>query len=390
MNQEPPSIPRPRPTLPGWILIAILLSGIVGGGFGALAGGSAAYLLLRQANPEQRVEASAPPETPPITTSVTVDVTTAVTDAVARVGPAVVTVVSHLPPQRTFLGQLVENSASGSGMIVSPEGYVITNNHVVEGAESLEVVLADGTTLKAELVGLDPLADLAVVKADAAMPAAAELGNSDTLQPGETVIAIGSPLGDFKNTVTVGVVSAVGRSIETEAGFLMEDLIQTDAAINQGNSGGPLVSLAGQVIGINTLVVRGNGMSSVVAEGLGFAIPSNTVRAVADQLIAKGYVTRPYLGVRWQWITPDVARANGLPVEYGAFISAVDASGPAGQAGLAQGDILVSLDGTVFDADHPFVNQLLSKQPGDRVSFGVVRGQRELEVEVTLGERPSG
>ena len=389
MSQDIPSVVRPKSTVPGWILVAVGLSAIAGGLLGAFAGGSAAYLLLRQAAPQKPLEAALPPDAPSLTTSVTVDVNTAVTDAVARVGPAVVTVVSHLPPQRTFFGQLVENAASGSGLIVSPEGYVITNNHVVEGAERLEVILADGTTLTAELVGLDPLADLAVVKADGTMPAIAELGNSDSLQPGETVIAIGSPLGDFKNTVTVGVVSAVGRSIETETGFLMEDLIQTDAAINQGNSGGPLVSLAGQVVAINTLVVRGDGMSSVVAEGLGFAIPSNTVRAVAEQLIAKGYVTRPYLGVRWQWITPNVAAANSLPVEYGAFLSAVDTSGPAGRAGLQQGDILISMDGIAFDADHPFINQLLSKQPGDSALFGVVRGQKELEVEVVLGERPA-
>jgi len=172
---------------------------------------------------------------------------------------------------------------------------------------------------KAVIVGTDMYSDLAVLKTDAKAPAVAALGNSDLLNPGESVIAIGSPLGNFKNTVTVGVVSATGRSIDTGNGYQIEDLIQTDAAINHGNSGGPLMNLAGEVIGINTLVVR-NTNSGDVAEGLGFAVPVNTARAVAEQIIQKGYFSRPYMGIRFQQVTPDIAATYNLPVQW-AFTS---------------------------------------------------------------------
>ncbi len=185
-----------------------------------------------------------------------------------------VTVVGTIPGQMTFFGPTGDQTVSGSGFFISSEGYILTNNHVVEGADEVSIVLSDGSQQQAQIVGADPYADLAVLKTNVLPPAVAGLGNSDALKPGESVIAIGSPLGDFKNTVTVGVVSATGRSIETGQGYLIEGLIQTDAAINQGNSGGPLVNLAGQVIGINTLVVRSS-ESGAVAEGLGFAIPIN-------------------------------------------------------------------------------------------------------------------
>ena len=220
------------------------------------------------------------------------------------------------------------------------------------------------------------------------LPAAANWGNSDNLQPGESVIAIGSPLGDFKNTVTVGVVSATGRSIDTDSGFRMDDMIQTDAAINHGNSGGPLVNLAGQVIGINTLVVRGAGSTGDVAEGLGFAVSSNTAKAVTSQLIEKGYVTRPYLGIRWAAITPQVAQANGLPVDHGIYLTEVVGGGPAADAGLRQGDILTALAGVPLDADHPFVNELLRHQPGETLQVTYERDGQTDQTQVKLGERP--
>jgi 2-alkenal reductase len=280
---------------------------------------------------------------------------------------------------------VIERSGSGSGAIISYDGYIVTNNHVVEGAERLEVILADGTVLPANLVGVDPYADLAVIHAEGEMPAIITWGNSNVLDSGETVIAIGSPLGSFMNTVTVGVVSATGRSIETSSGFLMEDLIQTDAAINTGNSGGPLVNLAGQIVGINTLIIRGSGTGGAIAEGLGFAIPSDSAQAVADQLIEKGFVSRPYLGVRWQWITPGIASRYRLPVDYGVYLSEVIPDGPADESGLRRGDILVSMDDQEFDPEHPYINQLIKRQPGDRVVLGVVRNGDQFEVEVTLG-----
>src|SRR6185436_7892711 len=182
----------------------------------------------------------------------------------------------------------------------------------------------------------------------------------------------GSPWGDFKNTVTVGVVSAMGRSLDTGNGYQMDDLIQTDAAINHGNSGGPLVNLAGQVIAINTLVIRGN--SADQAEGLGFAVSANTVKAVSDQLITRGFVARPYLGISWALVTPDIARNNGLPVEWGIFVRSVGTGSPAEQAGIQPQDILTKIGDLPLDGDHPFVNTLLKFSVGQEVPVTLERG----------------
>lgn len=316
----------------------------------------------------------------------TADINTAVTDAVAKVGPSVVTVVSTIKGQLGFFGLTPDQQVSGSGVIISDQGYILTNNHVVEGADQVDIILANGQQLPAKIVGTDRFSDLAVLKAEGKMPAVAELGNSDVLKPGETVIAIGSPLGDFKNTVTLGVVSATGRSIDTGNGYQMEGLIQTDAAINHGNSGGPLVNLLGQVIGINTLIIRSAGLSGDIAEGLGFAIPSNTARAVAEQLIEHGYVSRPYLGIRWQWITPDIANAYGLPVQWGVYISQVIPGSPAEAAGLQRGDIITQIGDIKLDDNHPYMNALFTYSPNQTVELTVVRGQRVLTIKVTLGE----
>lgn len=234
-------------------------------------------------------------------------------------------------------------------------------------------------------MGTDPYSDVAVLKTEGTVPAVATLGNSDLLKPGESVIAIGSPLGDFKNSVTVGVVSATGRSIETGQGYQIEDLIQTDAAINQGNSGGPLVNLAGEVIGINNMIVRGSG-SGAVAEGLGFAIPINTVQAVATQILEKGYFSRPFMGISFQAISPEIASAYHLPAQWGVYVQKVVAGSPADKAGLQKGDIIVSLNDVKMDDSHDYLNVLYNYQPGDRVSLGVIRDGKDLNLNITLGE----
>jgi S1-C subfamily serine protease len=368
------------------VLVIIVLAMIVAGVIGGVAGGVIVYRNVGDSRgAASPVIISPPAQEVSLPTPVSFEVTTAITEAVSHVEPAVVTVISHLPPQITIFGGRLEPTSSGSGSIISMDGYILTNNHVVEGAQSLEVILADGTTLPAELIGVDIYADLAVIKADGEMPGIILWGNSDALNAGETVIAIGSPLGSFMNTVTVGVVSAIGRSIETDSGFLMEDLIQTDAAINSGNSGGPLVNLAGQMIGINTLVVRGNVMGGAIAEGLGFAIPSNSARAITEQLIEKGFVARPYLGIRWQWITPSLAERYGFPVEYGVYLSEVISDGPADQGGLRKGDIITTIAGQALDPEHPFINQIFKHQPGEKVVLEIVRDGKSLEVEVVLG-----
>ncbi len=236
-------------------------------------------------------------------------------------------------------------------------------------------------------MGPERYADLAVLKAATSLPATAPIGNSDLLKPGETVITIGSPLGDFKNTVTVGVVSATGRELDTGSGYSLEGLIQTDAAINQGNSGGPLVNLAGEVVGINTLVVRGSGIG-VDAEGLGFAIPSNVVRAVAEQIIEKGYFSRPFIGVQWQWITPREASQFNLPIKWGAVVTRVIENSPADLAGLVRGDIITRVGDVNLDENHAFINALFSHAPGESVNFEVFRQGEWLGVDILLTEKP--
>jgi 2-alkenal reductase len=319
----------------------------------------------------------------------TTQIDTTITQAVQKVGPSVVTVVGTVPGQMTFRGMTSNGTVSGSGVFISSQGYILTNNHVISGTQGdLTIVLSDGTQETAKIVGADQYSDIAVLKTTGKVPAVATLGNSDVLNPGETVIAIGSPLGDFKNTVTVGVVSATGRSIDTGNGYSIDNLIQTDAAINQGNSGGPLVNLAGEVVAINTLIVRSSG-SGTVAEGLGFAIPVNTASAVAQQLIQNGSITHPYLGVSFQAVTPDIANAYNLPAQYGAYITDVTADSPASQAGLQQGDIITSLGGVALDATHDYINVLYNFKPGDQVALVYNRNGKTLQVQVTLGTAPS-
>ena len=246
----------------------------------------------------------------------------------------------------------------------------------------------DGGSVPAKLIGADTFSDIAVLQVSPPLPGIAELGNSDVLRPGESVIAIGSPLGDFKNTVTVGVVSATGRMVDTGRGYQLEDLIQTDAAINQGNSGGPLVNLSGQVIGLNTLIVRGGGFGSALAEGLGFAVASNTVRAVSDQIVQNGYVARPYLGIRWESINPRIAWVYDLPVDWGIYVTRVATASAAALAGIQPGDIIVALGETPLDEEHPFINALLAYQPGDTLTASVVRGLEVHSIDLVLGETP--
>lgn len=363
------------------LVVAVLL-GTVGG---AIAGGFAGYAA---ANYRTAATVTAPRmAATPAPTYLTLTQDSAMISAVEKVKPAVVTVINTLPPQRGFFGQIVEPQASGSGVVFSSDGYLVTNNHVVENSQSLEVIYSDDTKVSATLVGADSFSDLAVLRVEGAVPAAAELGDSASLQTGEPVIAIGSPLGSFKGTVTVGVVSALDRSLEVAAGLTMEGLIQTDAAINQGNSGGPLVNALGQVIGINTAIVRGTATSGAVAEGLGFAIPSNVVREVTAQLIEFGKVRRPYLGVDWVPITPRVAAAYNLPVEYGAFVQAVQAGGSADAAGLRAGDIITSIGDQAIDEQNSLLNILMRFEPGQSVRMTVVREGAELELEVILGSR---
>ncbi|OGO14768.1 MAG: hypothetical protein A2Z14_02845 [Chloroflexi bacterium RBG_16_48_8] len=381
---QPSKTNIPRSISPLLYIFGIFLAAILG----SVIGGGAIYLSVGKSTeiPAAPTSTISPPTQEIIHEEITLDINTAITEAVEKAAPTVVTVINHLPPTRSFFGTVYDQTSSGSGAIIAMEGYIITNYHVVEDAESLEVVLADGTTLSAVLIGADPYGDLAVIKADGEMPAAATWGNSDQLRSGETVIAIGSPLGAFKNTVTAGVISATGRSIETDQQYELEGLIQTDAAINQGNSGGPLVNLAGQIVGINTLIVRGTGTSSAVAEGLGFAVPSNVARAVAEKLISEGYIVRPSLGANWGWITPVISARYRLPVQFGVYLTEIVPGEPADNAGLQQGDILTAINDEPINDEHPFINLLFQYKPGEAVLFQVIRGSESFVTEIILGE----
>jgi serine protease Do len=381
-----------------YLLLVIFLAGVAALS-GAAVGGVAVYQVMSQNKPTAVVSASPVVESQPASsknqdqgTTLVIDTTqieTTISQAVQKVGPSVVTVVGTVQGQLTPFGMTSNGTVSGSGVFISDQGYILTNNHVVEGTQGdLTIVLSDGTQEKATIVGADQYSDIAVLKTSAKVPAVATLGNSDVLNPGESVIAIGSPLGDFKNTVTVGVVSATGRSIDTGNGYSIDNLIQTDAAINQGNSGGPLVNLAGEVIAINTLIVRGSG-SGTVAEGLGFAIPINTAKAVAEQLIQNGSITRPFLGISFQPITPDIATAYHLPVQWGVYVTDVAANSPASQAGLRQGDIITSLGGVALDDTHSYINTLFTFKPGDKITVEYNRNGKTIQVQVTLARANS-
>ena len=370
------------------IVVLAALVGIVGGGAGGgVAGYYAAQMAIAQtASTAAPANTTAPlpaiQQAPPATTNVTLKEDSAIIQAVQKVKPAVVTVINQMQPQRGRRGGLTP-TASGSGVIIDPRGYIVTNNHVIEGEQALQVIYADGSKANATVVGADPIIDIAVLKVDGKVPAVAEFGDSNALQPGQVTIAIGSPLGDFRGTVTVGVVSALNRTVGTDQG-----LIQTDAAINNGNSGGPLINSAGQVIGINTLVVRDSG-SGNVAEGLGFAIPSNLVHDVTAQLITSGSVSHPYIGISYQEVDPQTVSALNLKATDGVVVMQVAPGSPADKAGLKENDVVLAMDGNKIDEDHQLVSLLFPHKPGDKTTLTVLRDNQQIQVTVTLGTHPT-
>jgi serine protease Do len=286
------------------------------------------------------------------------------------------------PPQQGE--RKVPIRALGSGVIISPEGYIITNNHVVSNADKIEVELNDGTKQDAKLIGTDPNTDLAVVKIDPTSGMKyARLGDSDKVKVGEWVVAIGSPRG-FDWTVTAGIVSAkhrTGIGALGPAGY--EDFIQTDASINPGNSGGPLINLNGEVIGINSLIIS----ASQGSEGMGFAIPSNMVKDISQSLIAHGKVVRGYMGVSIQNVTPDMAKNLKLKdVTTGVIVSDVVADGPAEKAGMEQGDVIVSFDGKKIEDTTQLRNLVAQTDPGSSVNVTVVRNNKEVELSLKVGD----
>jgi S1-C subfamily serine protease len=299
----------------------------------------------------------------------------AVTQVVEAVGPAVVKIDVELPPRRAG-SPAPRSGGSGSGFVFTPDGLVLTNSHVVHGATRIAVTLQDGRRVPADLMGDDPDTDLAVLKISAPDLTSARLGESRTLRPGQLVIAIGNPFG-FQTSVTTGVVSAVGRSLRSNSGRLMDDIIQTDAALNPGNSGGPLVDSRGLVVGVNTAVI-------LPAQGLCFAIPIDTGRFVASQLIQHGRIRRAWLGIGGQRVNLQrrLVRHHGLSSERALMVVHVEAGSPAQAAGLREGDVIVTFNDrpvTGVDDLHRFLTETAIGAPG---RIGLLRRSERLELEV--------
>jgi serine protease Do len=309
-----------------------------------------------------------------------------VAQVAAEVEPSVVQVnVSGV--ERTPFGTQKQEGI-GSGVIYRSDGYIITNNHVVEGARTVEVAFADGTTEQGEVVGTDQITDLAVIKVNRDGLPAASFSDDKQLAVGQLTVAIGSPSG-FQSTVTSGVLSGMGREFPPElTGGQQEsslvDLLQTDAPISPGNSGGALADRDGQVIGINVAYLPPN---ETGAEGIGFAIPSYTVVSVADQLIKSGEAQHPYLGVAVSDLTPQVSNRFGVSAESGALIAKVEPGGPADGAGIRAGDVVTGLDSTDIRSSGDLLSALRQYQPGDKVELTVLRDSQESTFDVRLGER---
>jgi 2-alkenal reductase len=306
------------------------------------------------------------------------------TEVVDAVGPGVVTVINEQQAPRPGAPALVP-AGSGTGFILDNDGHIVTNEHVVRDGDQFSVIFADGTERPATLVGADPISDLAVIQVEGELPAMLTLGDSTELEVGESVLAIGSPLGAFTNTVTGGIVSALGRNFPGSSFYT--NLIQHDAAINPGNSGGPLVNMTGEVVGVNTLGIPQTERGPV--QGIFFAIPSNTVQRIADQLIEKGRVDYPYLGIEAiEPVTEQVAAQYGLAVDRGALVTDLVPGGPAVEAGVRVSDVILSVDGQAIDERTSLTEALFAHEPGDTVPVQLQRGTEEVLVEIELGERP--
>jgi S1-C subfamily serine protease len=311
-------------------------------------------------------------------------------EVVDQVGPAVVTVINEQTVTTQFGTQETQQVGAGTGFVIDEEGHIVTNWHVVTGGTSFVAILSDGTEVPAELIGEDPRDDLAVVKIDSsAVLATVPLGDSSQLQVGQSVLAIGSPLGAFGNTVTGGIVSALNRDQLGGEGICQNysDLIQHDAAINQGNSVGPLFNLKGEVVGVNTLGIPLS-QNNVPVQGLFFAVPVNTVKVVVDQMIQTGTISAPYLGISFQTINPQIAAANQLPIDHGLYVLDLEQAGPAAEAGIQPDDIILALDGEDVTPMNTLATMLLDYAPGDTVELTVQRGGEEITIDLVLGEAP--
>jgi 2-alkenal reductase len=383
---RPATAPRRRAGA-GSLVAVSLLSAVLASGGTVLALGAAGVLDRPAAAPAavQGTNVGAPQP-------VTIDESSATINVAAKVSPAVVRITVTGSADAGNLGVIPETGV-GSGVIYNSDGWILTNRHVVEGGNTFDVELKDGRVFSGEVYGIDTLTDLAIVKVDATDLPSAAIGESDALEVGQLVIAIGSPLGTYSNSVTSGIVSAKGRTITTDGSARpLTNLIQTDAAINPGNSGGPLLDANGNVVGINTAIATNS-------NGIGFAIPIDVARPIMAQAVAGQPLARPYLGIQFVSISRQLADEEDLPVQAGALVggrdqndqpvNGVTAGTPAAQAGIKDGDIITSVEGKVIDDGHPLDATLSQFSPGQTVSVEILRGGERITLEVTLGTRPA-
>ncbi len=329
------------------------------------------------APPDSAVKLSPAPSVQPVTGL------PSIADVAEKVKASVVAVNVTSQGLNIFL-QPIPQEGAGTGVLIDPKGYIVTNNHVVSGASTIKVALADGQNVDAKLVGRDPTTDIAVIKIDPTdKMAVAQIGDASRLRVGDWVVAVGNALAlEGGPTVTVGVVSYIGRSIQTQSGDVLNDLIQTDAAINPGNSGGPLVNLSGQVIGINTAIVGG-------AQNIGFSISMATALPIIQQLINTGQVQRPWLGVELLTVTRSIAAQNGLSVTEGVLLARVVPGSPADKGGLKSGDVIQSLGGQKVTNAQDLRKAIQGQTVGASVEITYVRGkQPPATTTVTLGTSP--
>ncbi len=380
---EPPTEATPPGRGVGRGLIAALMATSL---FGAVIGGGGTYLFLRSMDDNAATTSAAP--------TLTVDVTVesesdAIIAAVARVGPSVVTIAC----------KTADGEVDGSGIIYDAAGWILTNRHVVDAAVSISVRLGDGRSFAGRLYGKDTLTDLAIVKIDKAEGLTpAPIGQSSTLSVGQLAIAIGSPLGgDYPSSVTTGIVSALRRDVAVSSSTnpgsstSLHGMIQTDAAISAGYSGGPLVDASGRVVGVTTTLAD-------TAQGIGFAIPIDIARPIMQQALAGTALSRPFIGISYVAINPGLATKANLPVDHGAWVHKEDDAGnpleavvsgsPAEKAGIKTGDIITAIEGQAVDADNPLEDLLVRYAPGRTVSLELLRGSAHITTRVTLGTRP--